>query len=250
MTSTSTSRSTSPGTGTGPGTGTSTSTSADRLTGHAYVREWVHGWVVSRAAAPPEPRPWGWWVTVGLERHVGRHVFGGIGEEVREEDVRAVTAAPQGLGTQIKLVADPARVVPWFAPGWECFAGDDWFMVRDLDARDTAPGSPPPGYRLALWTRAGVTRVVVTTAGGDFAAHGQVGVCGPSAAVDQIETAVAHQRRGLGSYVMRHLHAAARAAGAERAVLACTPEGRALYTAVGWRDVSPFTHARYVGTGS
>ncbi|ASY34189.1 MULTISPECIES: GNAT family N-acetyltransferase [unclassified Streptomyces] len=217
-------------------------------TGEAYVREWVHGWVVSRAAAPPEPRPWGWWVTVGLPQHVGRYVFGGIGEGVREEDVRAVTAAPAGRGTQLKIVADPARVTPWFAPGWECFDGDDWFMARDLGPADTAPGSVPDGYRLASWTRADVTRVVLTTATGDFAAHGQVGVCGPSAAVDQIETAEAHQRRGLGAYVMRHLHAAARAAGAERAVLACTPAGRKLYTTVGWRDVSPFTHARYVGT--
>ncbi|EDY46701.1 GNAT family N-acetyltransferase [Streptomyces sp. SPB074] len=223
---------------------------ADGLTGAAYVREWVHGWAVSRAAAPPEPRPWGWWVTVGQEKHVGRHVFGGIGAQVREADVRAVTAAPQGLGTQLKLVADPARVVPWFAPGWECFPGDDWFMVRDLDARDTAPGPAPDGYRLTRWTRADVTRVLLTTATGEFAARGQTGVCGASATVDQIETAGAHQRRGLGSYVMRHLHAAARAAGAERAVLACTPEGRKLYAAVGWREVSPFTHARYVGTST
>ncbi|MEU6442974.1 GNAT family N-acetyltransferase [Streptomyces sp. NPDC047046] len=229
---------------------TATIAAAGGLTGAAYVREWVHGWTVSRAAAPPDPRPWGWWITVGQEKHVGRHVFGGIGEEVREEDVRAVTAAPQGLGTQLKIVADPARVMPWLAPGWECMAADDWFMAKDLDAADTSPGSVPDGYRLALWTRADVTRVVLTTTAGDFAAHGQVGVCGPSAAVDQIETAEAHQRRGLGAYVMRHLHAAARAAGAERAVLACTPAGRKLYLTVGWRDVSPFTHARYVGRGN
>jgi GNAT superfamily N-acetyltransferase len=59
--------------------------------------------------------------------------------------------------------------------------------------------------------------------------------------VDQVETAPEHRRRGLGAPVMRTLQNAALEAGAQRAVLGATAEGRALYTALGWRTAAPLT---------
>ncbi|MFD9068413.1 GNAT family N-acetyltransferase [Kitasatospora purpeofusca] len=51
---------------------------------------------------------------------------------------------------------------------------------------------------------------------------------------DQIETAPAHRRRGLGSVVMRALEDAGHRHGAATGLLVATPEGKALYSTLGW----------------
>lgn len=56
---------------------------------------------------------------------------------------------------------------------------------------------------------------------------------------DRIRTGERHRRQGLGSEVMRLLLDAAREAGAERAVLAASLDGRRLYEATGWTTCSP-----------
>ncbi|RFU86747.1 GNAT family N-acetyltransferase, partial [Streptomyces triticagri] len=201
------------------------------------VRAWVDGWIVSRGAAPPVVETWGYTIDVGLPGHVGRHVFAGTDDAVREADVREVTGAVTGVGTQLKVFAEPARVVPWLGPGWEPFGSGDYLMTARL-----VPGGAvavPDGYRLRTWTAGGVFRCLVTDSGGSFAARGQIAVTGATAVVDQIETDAAHRRRGLGAVVMRTLAAEGAALGAETGVLACTPEGRLLYEAVGWSVRAP-----------
>ncbi|MFD8571732.1 GNAT family N-acetyltransferase [Streptomyces sp. NPDC059639] len=215
------------------------------MTGEQHVRDWIDGWTVSRGAAPPLVEPWGYTIYVGLAEHVGRHVFGATGDGVREDDVRKVAGAVTGRGTHLKVFADRERVLPWLGAGWEPYGADDFLMTTGLGpvpAPDT-----PAGYRLRTWTRGGVTRVLLTDDDGSFAARGQVAPTGASAVVDQIETSPEHRRKGLGSVVMRTLHAAAYAQGAVRGVLACTPEGRLLYESLGWEIVAPLTNAKYVG---
>jgi hypothetical protein len=58
--------------------------------------------------------------------------------------------------------------------------------------------------------------------------RGQAGLAGTLAVPDQIHTAAGHQCRGLGSVVMRTLQREALAAGAYRAVLSATTDGRSL----------------------
>ncbi|MYW67523.1 GNAT family N-acetyltransferase [Streptomyces sp. SID8379] len=210
-----------------------------------HVRDWVDGWVVSRGAAPPLVEPWGYTILVGRFTAVGRHVFGATGDDVREDDVRKVTEATRGINTHLKVFADRERVLPWLGAGWEPYGSDDFLMATEL-TREPEP-EIPSGYHLHTWSRGGVVQVVLTDDDGTLAARGQVAPTGASAVVDQIETSEDHRRKGLGSVVMRTLHAAARAQGATRAVLACTPEGRLLYEAVGWRIVAPLTNAKYVG---
>ncbi|MGV4889435.1 GNAT family N-acetyltransferase (plasmid) [Streptomyces viridosporus] len=84
--------------------------------------------------------------------------------------------------------------------------------------RPTAAGAPagvPTGYRVRTWARGGVTRVLVLTEDGAFAARGQIAVPSPghTAVIDQVETSPAHRRRGLGSLVMRAFENAAVATG-------------------------------------
>ncbi|MFJ4710666.1 GNAT family N-acetyltransferase [Streptomyces sp. NPDC088785] len=216
------------------------------MTGERHVRDWVDGWAASRGAAPPLVEPWGYTIYVGLAEHVGRHVLGAANDGVREADVREVAGSVTGRGTHLKVFAERERVLPWLGEGWEPYGADDYLMTTALSGAP-AP-AVPAGYRLRSWTRGGVTRVLVTDRAGAFAARGQVAPTGASAAVDQIETAAEHRRRGLGSVVMRTLHAAAHEQGAVRGVLACTPAGRLLYESLGWEVVAPLTNATYAGS--
>ncbi|MBC9711290.1 GNAT family N-acetyltransferase [Streptomyces sp. TRM66268-LWL] len=220
----------------------------ERANEDVNVREWVDGWVVSRGAAPPVREPWGYTVHGGLRGHVARHVLAATNDDVLEADVRKVSESTRGVDWHLKVFADPERVLPWLAPGWEPYGSGDYLMVTEL-APAPVPGVPA-GYLMHTWTRGGVARVQITDTDGSFAARGQIAPVGACAVVDQIETAEEHQRKGLGRLVMHTLHAAALAEGATRAVLACTPEGRLLYEAVGWRIVAPLTNAKFVGAGA
>lgn len=62
---------------------------------------------------------------------------------------------------------------------------------------------------------------------------------------DQILTAPEHRRRGLGALVMRTLQSAGHEAGADTAVLVGTPDGRALYTSLGWTTRSSMASLVY-----
>ncbi|MEV6399881.1 GNAT family N-acetyltransferase [Streptomyces sp. NPDC051907] len=201
------------------------------------VRAWVDGWVVSRGAADPVAEPWGFTVDVGHVKHATRHVLTADDEPT----VRKVAAEVAAPAVWLKAFADPEAVLSWVGPDW---TADDpgWLMHTELRRSATAI---PEGYAMKTWVRGGVTRVLVTAAGGSFAARGQVAPTGTTAVVDQVETAAAHQRKGLGSLVMRTLHNAAVDSGASIGILGATFEGRALYESLGWRAQSPLVSLYY-----
>ncbi|WP_406198043.1 GNAT family N-acetyltransferase [Kitasatospora sp. NBC_01560] len=211
------------------------------------VRSWVDGWIVSRAAAPPVVEPWGYTIDVGLTGHVGRHVFDATGDAVREADVRKVAGSVRAEGFWIKIFADPAVTAPWLGPDWWIDDEPGYLMTVPLTPVPAHRLTAPDGYHLRTWTRGGVVRALVTDADGTLAARGQIAPTGATAVADQIETAAAHRRRGLGSLVMRTLAAAAYEQGAQTGVLAGTPDGHALYSSLGWQVVAPLTSAKYLG---
>ncbi|MEV6207931.1 GNAT family N-acetyltransferase [Kitasatospora sp. NPDC051914] len=206
------------------------------------VRAWIDGWVVSRGAADPVDEPWGWTIDVGQARHVRRHVV----PEPTEVTVRKIAAGTSAPWTWLKLLAEDDEVRPWVGPGWR-FDRPGVLMTCSLAADRPAV---PAGYTVTSWTRGGVTRVLVRTVEGQFAARGQIAQ-GSGAGVragaiaDQIETAPEHRRRGLGGLVMRTLQNAAYEAGARTGVLVGTPEGRELYTSLGWTARSPMASLWY-----
>ncbi|MFD9001179.1 GNAT family N-acetyltransferase [Streptomyces sp. NPDC059582] len=227
------------------------------------VRSWVDGWVVSRGAASPVIEPWGCTIDVGLERHVTRHVFGAVGDEVDEAAVRKVAEAVTGDGVWLKVFQHPSVIAGLLGEGWWVNPEPGYLMTVPLTV--PPPGSPaasasgaggaasgvrretdlPDGYRLRVWSRGGVIRAMVTAPDGSLAARGQTAPVGRTAVADQIETSPAHRRLGLGGTVMRTLQRAAAEQGAETGVLAGTPAGRALYETLGWRVVAPLTSARF-----
>ncbi|MET7385204.1 GNAT family N-acetyltransferase [Streptomyces sp. NPDC005529] len=213
------------------------------------VRAWVDGWVVSRGAAAPVVREWGYTIDVGQEGHVTRHVLGETNGLVETAVVRKVADAVTAPGVWLKVFAEPSSVRQLLGEGWWTDPEPGYLMSAPLvTTEDAGPDEPlPHGYRLRAWSRGGVTRALVTASDGSWAARGQIATTGATAVVDQIETSAGHRRRGLGRTVMRTLHRAAADQGAETAVLAGTPEGRALYVSLGWRVEAPLLSARYDG---
>jgi GNAT superfamily N-acetyltransferase len=84
---------------------------------------------------------------------------------------------------------------------------------------------------------------MAVTQSGDVVAGGRVALVGDVAVFDQISTQEAHQRKGLGSAVMRALENAAVDHGAGRGMLVATEAGHALYLTLDWRVYAPYTTA-------
>lgn len=201
------------------------------------VRTWINGWVISRGSSDPVDEPWGWTIDVGQPKHVVRHVL----PEPSEADVRKIVDATSAPGTWLKLFAEDQAVLPWVGPGWQRDL-TGFLMTRQLTPERTGV---PAGYTLTSWSRGGVSRVLVRTRAGHFAARGQFARAGAHVVVDQVETAAEHRRKGLGGLVMRTLQNAAYEAGATTGLLVGTPEGRALYSSLGWTMRSPMTSLWY-----
>ncbi|MFJ2740294.1 GNAT family N-acetyltransferase [Streptomyces sp. NPDC087440] len=202
------------------------------------VRAWAGGWALSRGTADPVPQPWGVTIDIGLPKAVTRHVlFDTYASD--EATVRKVLRADSAPGTWIKFVQPPQDIAPWLAEGWE-YDTPGHLMSLALTPDLTAP-EVPAGYTRRSWTRAGLTRVVVLAADGALGVRGQVAVTGRTAVVDQVETNPLHQRRGLGTLMMRTLQAYAAEQGARDCVLGATDDGRALYATLGWHRHSPLT---------
>ncbi|MFD7877867.1 GNAT family N-acetyltransferase [Streptomyces sp. NPDC059766] len=199
------------------------------------VRAWVDGWAVSRGAAPPVEKPWGFTVDVGLPGHVTRHVL----LDADEPLVRGLAETVAAPGTWLKACVAPEVMSSWLTPAWTLRA-PGFLMSAPLRPSVT---DLPAGYRLRAWSRGGVTRALVLDKDGAFAARGQTACPSGSGSVvfDQIETAPAHRRRGLGRAVMHNLADAAIAAGARTGVLAATADGRGLYESLGWTTHAPLT---------
>jgi ribosomal protein S18 acetylase RimI-like enzyme len=204
------------------------------------ARQWVLGWAVSRGTAQPVEQAEGFRIDVGLPHHVARYVL----LDADEAAVRTVAGSVTVPNTWLKAFVAPELVASWLPPGWT--TGPPTFLM----ATELRPSEvrAPDGYVLTTESSAGVTFVRVLAADGSVAARGQIAVTGESAVVDQVETDPAHQRRGLGSLVMRTLANDAVTRGASTGVLGASAEGRALYEALGWRVHAPLAGFVYRAT--
>lgn len=198
---------------------------------------WVDGWVVSRGTSSPVPTPWGLRVQVGAPNQYARYVM----LEAHERTVRDLVDRVRTPSVWIKAFVEPEVIKPWLTPDWHEDA-PGWLMATDLS---TERVSVPEGYSVASVWRDGVIRVIVSSADGSIAAKGQVGIAGDRGVVDQVSTEPAHQRRGLGSVVLRSLANLAIEAGAGTGILGATVEGRALYENLGWKVHTPLAGFAY-----
>src|SRR5581483_5933623 len=132
-----------------------------------------------------------------------------------------------------------------FERGWE-----PWWMAAPLDAipesddpRATicaeVPEYGPEGQRLLSLARGHPPRAwhALARVDGRFAGRAWGLADGDLAGIYDMEVWPKFQRRGIGRALLRTVCAAARAAGADRAVLNATPDGERLYSAEGFEHV-------------
>jgi GNAT superfamily N-acetyltransferase len=202
----------------------------------ALLAAWVKGWALTRDVAPPMREGAAWRVEVGLPEQKRRLVFDQLSDAVRD----AVTQITEPW-VYLKVCAPRAAVAAVLPPRWSVQA-PSWQMTID----GPMAGAPQPlahGYSLSVERAGDVLTAQVMDADGAPAARGRLARVGDLAVYDRIRTEDAHQRRGLGSAVMRALETAARDLGCGRGSLAATQDGRALYLTLGWRVASPYVSA-------
>ncbi|MBY8873280.1 GNAT family N-acetyltransferase [Micromonospora sp. PLK6-60] len=202
----------------------------------SIVSAWVRGWTISRATPPPVPAPHGWQVDVGLPGHRRRFVLHAPDERTLTRLGRHQNAP----GTWIKVAGDPAELRAALPPEWQL---DDTGYLMTTTFRAAAEPPPPPPYAVRVQTSGGVVTAEVLDPEGRIAASGKLATTGAYAIVDQVETATAHRRRGLGTVVMRTLAWHALRRGAGTGILVATDDGRGLYGSLGWTVRSPIAVA-------
>ncbi|WUI75483.1 GNAT family N-acetyltransferase [Streptomyces sp. NBC_00400] len=202
------------------------------------VRTWVAGWALSRRTPPPVKKPWGFSIEVaGNPDEVGRHVL----PEAEESLVRSAAASVSVPRTWMKMPAEPEEIESWLPQGWVMEEAGH-LMAVDLMATDPVA---PAGYTATVETMGAVTYARVLDAAGELASQGQMASLGEAVVVDRMVTEAAHQRRGLGNFVMRTLADRALETGAVLGVLGATDAGRALYETLGWKKHTTLAECSY-----
>ncbi|MFH8555566.1 GNAT family N-acetyltransferase [Streptomyces celluloflavus] len=229
----------------------------------AVVRTWVDGWARSRGTDAPRGVPGGFRIEVGSPNHRARYVLPAADPAVLRDLVGAIDTP----GLWIKVCAPREALEPALTPAWK-ISEPQYLMVSAL--APMPPATPPPGYTLDLTDHDGIVdarvlfsgsgtgtgsdsgdavpaasgRAALTTGAPGSVAYAVPAPPYPAAAVfDMIGTEAAHRRRGLGRFLMATLARRAAELGAGQGVLVASPDGRALYEALGWRLRAPVTAA-------
>jgi len=201
---------------------------------------WGRGWAASRGTAQPQPLGDGAWrIEVGLPGHRRRDLL----PAWDPQRLQAWAAGIAQPGSWIKALADPAELQ--LPAHWQRHA-TEYLMATAL--RPEATPALAPGYRGELVGGNDTLDYLVHAASGDVAARARVGLAGRHAIFDQVVTEPHHRRLGLGRHAMARLAEAARSRGADTGLLVATEDGRALYTALGWRVDSLMTAASVAET--
>ncbi len=198
--------------------------------------DWLAARSLARGLPPPVPDHGGMRVDTGTADEPCRHVFAAPGP-----GLRALAVSIRTPGVLLKLCGTGDELLAQAPPGWTAHA-QGWLMTHAgrFDAAAVAATRVlPAGYRLLLSVDGPVATARILADDGAPAAGGHAAEHGGAFVFDRIATAPAHRRRGLASVVMAALWSTRRCAAAH-GVLVATPQGRALYEALGWTTLSPY----------
>ncbi|PEQ11982.1 hypothetical protein B2G71_14475 [Novosphingobium sp. PC22D] len=208
------------------------------MTDHPRVDpERVRAWLAARSVARGLPLPvedrGGFRVDTNSADEVKRWVFPSMGTGLK--DLARAIARP---GYFLKLCGDADELLSALPPGWRIHPPGYLMQAGGTHGRPALAG----GYRFEVATAGGVTKVLVFASTGELAASGYAAQTSEVFIYDRIVTDAGHRRRGLGRFVMATLRLARRDMAVPE-LLVATEDGRALYAALGWRVLSPYSTA-------
>ncbi|WP_159695724.1 GNAT family N-acetyltransferase [Massilia sp. 9I] len=207
-------------------------TSHPRFAEPELLWAWLAGRSVARGLPQPVPDHGGMRVDTRSAHETCRYVFAGPGP-----GLRALLAATRAPRTFVKMCGPGQELLALAPPGWQLQPGG--YLMTHAGPRHAAPALAP-GYRVELDQQGVVIAARIHAGDGTLAASGYAVEHGGAFVFDRIATDAAHRRRGLGRVLMAALAARQRSDSARR-VLVATEDGRALYEALGWRVVSPYS---------
>jgi GNAT superfamily N-acetyltransferase len=207
--------------------------------------------------------------TIGTVELLRRWVEGwrlcrGLDPVIEYDDALAVVLRLPGRERELFALTDELAVVDRLAAGT---IGDVWLTVTTQDGDGVArrlagaglepfaeqkvlmsielrnhPQPATSSYELEL-----TADVRILAADGTVAARGMVSIVDNDAVMHDIQTDLAHRRRGLGSVVMGALSRRAIERGAESGLLMATAEGGHLYRKLGWLPEATMVTAKGSG---
>lgn len=199
------------------------------------METWATGWALSRGTPAPVRSAGAFRIDVGLPQHKARYVFPKCSDEVRS--LAETIHDPEVF---IKVCAPPEPVQSQLPPHWKIERLG--FMMTLLSSQQQE-SSLPATYTLQVTSTPPVLIAQISDPSGLIAAQGRVALVGAFAVYDQIETHEQHRRRGLGRVIMNALRQSASDHGGDHGLLVATPDGRALYSTLGWQLHSLYTTA-------
>lgn len=199
------------------------------------ARAWAHGWAISRHTPAPIQHDGYLQIAVGKPEQTVRYVLPHLNRDLLQRLV-STQASP---GTWLKVCAPVETVSPLLASAWHIH--DAEFLMSTALSGGRAEAIE--GYDVQVEQVGSLVIAKLVSDTGELAASGQAALEGSFATFDQIITAPAHRRKGLGRCVMNALSQGCLDRGATRGVLVATEAGAALYDALGWSLVSAMTAA-------
>jgi GNAT superfamily N-acetyltransferase len=198
---------------------------------------WVHGWTVLRDLRPPVTMPGGAMkVEVGLPDQRVRYVMPGDNPAMVEQLANELSDP----ATWLKICATREQIAPLLPKRWTL---TDPRHFMHLDSLEHATVTLPAGYTLTLADMGAARNATIIAPDGTAAAKGRFTIVNHYAIFDTIDTAPAHQRKGLGRAIMQSLTNAAIERQANAGILVATEQGSMLYATIGWRVISSYTSA-------
>ena len=197
----------------------------------------LHAWLFARSVArqlpPPVPEHGGYRVDTGTADELARWVFPQVSDGLTflARSIEEPRYFLKVCGTDEELRAMLPERWRVHAPGYFMQSGTEW-----------AEAPIPGGYTMALERHGAVAEVQIRSDAGELAGSGYAAETPKAFIYDRIVTEPAHRRKGLARAVMAALRRTKQCRHTPE-LLVATEDGRALYTALGWRTVSPYCTA-------
>lgn len=197
------------------------------------LEAWLSARSVARGLPPPVPDRGGFRVDTRSDTEIARWVFPEAGPGL--EELGRTISEPRYY---LKLCGAAEELRTILPLAWELHA-PSYFMRA---CRAPSLRRLPDGYMMEMKQAGAVTVARITSEAGVLAASGYAAEVGDVFVYDRIVTEPGHRRKGLGHILMRILHDARRNSRAPE-LLVATEDGRALYMALGWEVISPYSTA-------
>ena len=198
------------------------------------VERWLRGWSLSREVPLPVKFKSGFKVDVGDEKQKIRYVFPKL-----NDDFIALSDAIDEPWVFLKVCASVDEISRNVPKKWTI--EPQGFLMTCFRSMDFPDRNLHQDYHLEFEHYHSTFVVKIVAKNGELASTGRVAIIDDFAVYDRISTESRHQRKGLGTFLMKELEKISLSKGISKKVLVATEEGKLLYQSLGWELYSLYT---------